>query len=202
MPLVFEPDCPVTDDACRAATGKTLAAWFDSIEAAGLKDKRREAIQKIYEETGRGKDVWWPTTIWVEYDRAHARVKKDGRLEGFNICCTKSFKLPSEALFPRFADEAALQAWIPAWSGKVEDGASFQVEGCTGTVGRIRENKDLRLAWQSPGFDPSEVEIQFNKSGDKTTVNIYHKRVQTRSEGDGLRRWWAEALDRLKSLAG
>ncbi len=202
MSLDFTPDFPVEDEACQQATSKTLAEWFAAIQAQGLAEKRREAINWVYEETGRGKEVWWPTTIWVEFERSLGRTKKDGRLEGFNICCTKGFKLPPEALYPHFSSESALQAWLPGWAGQVAEGAAFSIEGCEGQVGRIRESKDIRLSWQSPGFEPSEVEIQFNKTGDKTTINIYHKRLQTRAEADGLRRWWAEGLDRLKGAVG
>ena len=35
------------------------------------------------------KNVWWPTTIWVEYERTKGVViKKDGLIDGFNICVT------------------------------------------------------------------------------------------------------------------
>ena len=60
------------------------------------------------------------------------------------------------------------------------------------------------LAWQvnpdTPG--PTEIEIQFTIVGGKTTVNVFHKRIETRAEADGLRRAWGEALDRLKARVG
>jgi len=68
-----------------------------------------------------------------------------------------------------------------------------------GTVGRIRPGKDIRMSWQSPGFEETEVEIQFARMGEKTTVNVYHKRIQTRAEADGLRRAWGGALDLLRA---
>lgn len=202
MNLDYRPDHPVTDEACCAATGRSFSEWYSFIEAAGLADKRRDAIQLVYNETGRGKDVWWPTTIWVEFERSKGVVKKDGRPEGFNICCTKSFKQSPQELSPHFASEAAFGSWVPGWAGAIEDGAPFRCGEATGSVGRIRPGKDIRMVWQGPGYPPTEIEIQFTVMGEKTTVNFYHKRIDSRAEADGLRRAWADALDRLKARVG
>lgn len=202
MHVDYTADFPVNDASCKAATGRTFAEWGAALEAAGLATKRREAIQLVYEATGRGKDVWWPTTIWVELERSRGIVKKDGRGEGYNICCTKSFKAPPAELFPHFASEAAFGAWVPCWSGAIAEGSAFRCGDATGTVGRVRHEKDIRMAWNGPGYGPTEIEIQFNVMAGKTTINFYHKRIQTRDEADGLRRAWGEALDRLKARVG
>ena len=170
------------------------------IESAGLADKRRDAIQLVYDAMGRGKDVWWPTTIWVEFERSKGIVKKDGRPEGYNICCTKGFKLTPAELFPHFATEAAFAAWVPGWKGAVKEGTAFTCGDATGEVGRIRPEKDIRMTWNSPGYPPTEIEIQFNVTAGKLIINFYHKRIGTRAEADGLRRAWGGALDRLKAL--
>ena len=79
MDITFAPDSAVDDASCKAATGKTFAERAALIDERGLGGKVRDAIQLIYDQTGRGKDVWWPTTIWVEYERRRGIVKKDGR---------------------------------------------------------------------------------------------------------------------------
>lgn len=202
MQVDYTPDFPVSSEACLAATGKSFVDWFAVIEAAGLADKRRDAIHLIYDQTNRGKDVWWPTTIWVEFERSKGIVKKDGRAEGFNICCTKSFKQTPQDLFPYFASEAAFAGWVPGWAGAIAEGSAFTCGSAKGTVGRIRPAKDIRMEWISPGFGPTEIEIQFNLVAGKTTINFYHKRIDSRAEADGLRRAWGAALDRLKALVG
>jgi hypothetical protein len=119
-----------------------------------------------------------------------------------NICCTKGFKKSTPELFPHFATEAAFGAWVTGWKGAIADGAAFTCGACTGTVERVRADKDVRMTWQSPGFGMTDVEVMFTVMGDKTIVNIYHKRIATRAEADGLRRAWGEALDRLKERVG
>ncbi|MBM4345705.1 MAG: SRPBCC domain-containing protein [Deltaproteobacteria bacterium] len=200
MHIDFAPDFEISDAACVQHTGKPFAHWFAALEGAGLSAKRRDAIQFIYDATGRGRDIWWPTTIWVEFERHRVVVQKDGRPEGYNICCTKSFKEAPADLFPHFATETALAAWLPGWTGEVAEGKPFHCGACSGTVGRVRPAKDLRLRWQSPGFAATEVEMQFTVMGGKTTVNVFHKRIETRAEADGLRRAWGAALDQLKAL--
>ncbi|MBI5608469.1 MAG: SRPBCC domain-containing protein [Deltaproteobacteria bacterium] len=202
MHFEFAPDFPVTDAACSLATGKPFAHWFQVIDSAGLASKRREAIQHIYNDTGRGKDVWWPTTIWVEFERARGIVQRDGRAEGYNICCTKGFKQTPAEIFVHLASEPALAKWVEGWSGALVEGTPFTCGPCKGTVGRIRDGKDLRLQWQSPGFGVTDVEMMFAVAAGKTTLNVYHKRIATRDEADGLRRAWGQALERLKPLVG
>lgn len=202
MNVELRPDHPVTDEACRAATGRSFADWYTFIDAAGLAKKRRDAIQLVYNETGRGKDVWWPTTIWVEMEKARGIVQKDGRPEGYNICCTKGFKQSPAELFPHFATEAAFGGWVGGWEGAMAEGAAFRCGAASGTVGRIRPDKDIRMTWLTPGRAPTDIEIQFTVMGGKTTVNIFHKRIPERDEADGLRRAWGEALDRLKAKVG
>lgn len=92
MLVEYKADSKVTDAECRKATGKTLKEWFKELDSQPeFNRKRRDSIQWMYDLSGRGSDVWWPTTIWVEYEKVLGIVnRKDGQAEGFNICSTKS----------------------------------------------------------------------------------------------------------------
>ncbi len=58
MEVGFTSDFPVTDAACRKASGRSLKDWFhESDSRDDLKTKRREAIQWMYDTFG-AKDVW------------------------------------------------------------------------------------------------------------------------------------------------
>ena len=82
MRITNKSDFPVTDAACKSATGKTLKQWFKELDRIqGLKIGRRASTQHIYSHAA---DPWWPTTIYVEYESHHSVKKKDGRPEGYN----------------------------------------------------------------------------------------------------------------------
>ena len=93
-------------------------------------------------------DIWWATTIWVEYERAHKVVnKKDGRAEGYNICSTKTIAAPVADVYAAWTDAGALCQWFGAKMkvdvterGKWNDG-----DGNSGEYQRVGVNKDLRF---------------------------------------------------------
>src|SRR5437868_11361038 len=99
MQIELRPDSPLTDDACKEATGQTLSHWVAAIEARPeLKGKRRDAVNMwLYAEMG--KNIWWATTAWVEFERKNGILQKDGRAEGYNICVTKKIAAPLEKVF-------------------------------------------------------------------------------------------------------
>jgi hypothetical protein len=178
MKIDLSPDFPVTDDACREATGKSLGEWFDAI--AGVPEyagKRRETINWLWDQTGRSPaQAWWGTTIWVEYERSLNRVQKDGRPEGYNICVTKTVKAPVDDVLK------AIVETIP--SDKVL---------------RVREGKDVKAGWHTEGVaSPTEIEATVKDTAGKVAIAVMHKRIDTRDEADGLRRAWQARLDEIK----
>ena len=67
---------------------------MDAVFLALGSQTRRKMLDVIQNMPGSSvadvaKNVWWPTTIWVEYERTKGVViKKDGLIDGFNICVT------------------------------------------------------------------------------------------------------------------
>lgn len=205
MKVSFGSDNPITDAACRKATGRTLKEWFKALDdQSELRSKRRDAIRWMYDTAGL-KDVWWPTTIWVEYERVNGVVnKKDGFAEGFNICVTKTINAPVADVYRQWADAKALCKWLgKSVKATVADGGAFDDgDGHTGEYKRVRENKDLRFTWNDANAAcPTLIDVVFEDKGKgKTGLMLQHQRLQNRDEADGLRRAWSEAFDGLKSL--
>lgn len=198
MKVTLASEHPLTDEASKVATGKTLTEWFAELEARPTLG-RRDAIQWIYDETGRGKDVWWPTTIWVLYEAAKGVVnKRDGLADGYHLCATKTVAAPVGAVYQGFTDPAH-NAWLGC-NAAAEGGDFADDGGNTGTWLRLRPGKDVRIAWQTAGSPhPSMVDAVFaDKGGGKTGITVNHARVQSREEADGLRAAWLAALDSLK----
>jgi len=193
-------DNAVNDEACKAATGKTLSEWVAQVEAEEAAGGRREVIQRLYDAMGRGKDTWWATTVWVEYERKHGIVnKKDGLGEGYNICSTKTIAASPEVVYQAWT-EAGKNGWLGCNSAS-EAGEYSDDGGNTGKWVRLRPGKDVRMVWQTAGVGTAtNIDAMFaDKGGGKTGITINHNRIQTREEADGLRAAWSEAMDRLKA---
>lgn len=204
MQVQNKPDFPIDDASCKANTGKTFGEWFavlDSIDA--LAKGRRDSVNHVYGMI-EGTDPWWPTTIYVEYEKHKGIVKKDGLQEGYTICCTKSISAPVSKTYALWTDPKGF-AEMFGDNGKqdVEEGGTLSCDGgCKATFTRVRPEKDLRFTWEHPGSTaPITVDVQFQDNKGKTLMNVMSSRIQTRAEADGLRNAWGEALTRLKALA-
>ncbi len=202
MKYKLEPDHPVTNEAAKAATGKTLDQWFSQLDKQdGLKQGRRAINTNLYEQKI---DPWWCTTIAVEYEKNHDVRKKDGLYEGYFICSTKTIAAPVKDVYDAWTDNKKLSEWFGvATKADVKDDGKYQnKDGDSGTFLRVRPNKDLRFSFENPAFSaPSQVDVQFQDKGKgKTGLLVNHARIQERSEADGLRAAWAEALNKLKAL--
>ncbi|MBS1724993.1 MAG: SRPBCC domain-containing protein [Armatimonadetes bacterium] len=202
MKVINKPDNPVTDEACKAATGKTFSEWFAFLDSHdGLKIGRRESMMLMIQP---GRDPWWPTTIYVEYEKHHGVTKKDGLLEGFSICATKTINAPVDKTYKVWTDDKGFAQMLgDNAKQEVKEGGAISCDGgCKGTYTRVRENKDLRFTWEHPGATaPMTVDVMFQDNKGKTLMNVMTSRIQTRGESDGLRDAWGEALTRLKGLA-
>ena len=190
----------------RQSMTKILKEWFKELDSQPeFNRKRRDSIQWMYDLSGRGSDVWWPTTIWVEYEKVLGIVnRKDGRAEGFNICSTKSVTATIAEIWAAWTSPKSLKAWFGSnvKNSLKEGGAWSYGDGNGGDFLRIRENKDLRFSWTGEKSEaPRLVDVVFaDKGKGKTLITLTHQRIQNRPEADGLRNAWSAALDRLKLL--
>ena len=202
MKVTNKPDFEVSDSAVKTATAKTFQEWFTELDGInGLKLGRRESVQHIYAQT---KDIWWSTTIYVEYEKHHGILKKDGLSEGYSICVTKSISAPVEKTYSIWVDGSTFsQMFGDDGKQEVTEGGKIACNGgCTGTFLRVRPNKDLRFTWEHPGCTAAmTVDVMFQDNKGKTLMNVMTSRIQTRGESDGLRDAWSEALVRLKAMA-
>ncbi|MBI5853208.1 MAG: SRPBCC domain-containing protein [Planctomycetes bacterium] len=192
----------VTEAAAKAATQKTLKAWFAELDGlGGLAKGRKELVNHVYAATD--KNEWWATTIVVEYEKARNAQEKDGKPKGYSICSTKTITAPLAEVFAAFGDAMALDAWLgPKTKVAFEDGGSLtNGDGNRATFTRIRTDKDLRIDWQSVGLAPgTPVEVLFaDKGKGKTGITLNHTRIQERRDADVLRAAWAGALEALKA---
>jgi uncharacterized protein YndB with AHSA1/START domain len=181
-------------------TGKSINEWFSAIEEHGFAGQRRNAIAWMYD--AMGKDAWWPTTVWVEYEKSKGIVQKDGRAEGYSICVTKTISAPLAQVYSAWGG-AVFAKWFGD-SGQSDTKTGGKITDAHGNGGeylRVREDKDLRFSWKTEGRgDQTTVDVVISDKGNgKTGLLLNHNRIQSREEADGLRRAWSDAFTALKS---
>ena len=202
MKSTLKSDHPVTNEAAKAATGKTLDQWFAALDKIdGLKQGRRAVNSHLYEQKV---DLWWCATIAVEYEKHHDVRKKDGLFEGYFVCATKTIAAPPSEVFAAWSSGSELSKWFGGTTkAEVKEGGAYEnKDGDRGKFLRVRENKDIRMTFENKSLSaPTLVDVQFQDKGKgKTGLLVNHTRIQTRPEADGLRAAWAGALDQLKSV--
>ena len=200
MKSTFKSDYPVTNEAAKTATGKTLAQWFTELDKQnGLKLGRREINNRLYAQK---LDPWWCATIAVEYEKHHDVRKKDGLFEGYFICATKTIAAPVAEVYKSWSNGSELSKWFGATKAEVKDGGTLESkDGDKGTFLRVRQNKDIRMSFETKDTSATtQVDVQFQDKGKgKTALFVNHSRIQTREEADGLRAAWGQALEKLKA---
>src|SRR5262245_59105695 len=152
MKYEMKSDHPVTNEACKAGTGKTLDQWYRELDDwDGLKKGRRLINNLLYEQK---LDLWWCTTIAVEYEKHHDLRKKDGSFEGYFVCSTKTIAAPVEKVFDTWTSGSALSRWFgDSVKADVKDGGDIQSkDGDKGKVQSVRKNKDIRLTMTNQIF--------------------------------------------------
>lgn len=198
-------DHPVTDAACKAATGRTFKQWHAMFDELGGPSVGRRNLTRFMYDDHKVADWWWCTTTVVEYEKLKGQPnKKDGLFEGYGICVTKSIAAPLDALWEAWTDNAKLSKWFGAGTkADVKDGGSYSnKDGDTGKYLRVRAGKDLRFSWENPVISsPTLVDVvPTEKGAGKSHVMLNHTRIQQRAEADGLRVGWTTAFDALKKL--
>ncbi len=202
MKYKLQSDQPVTNEASKKATGRSLDQWFRELDGRdGLKLGRRSINNYLAEQK---LDPWWCTTIAVEYEKKHDLRKKDGLFEGYFVCSTKTISAPIEKVFDAWSNTTVLNEWFGNSSkSDLRDGGIIETkDGEKGNFNRVRTNKDIRLSLQVPGFSaPIQIDTQFQDKGKgKTGILVNLTRLQTREEADSARNAWAEALENLKGV--
>ena len=202
MKVNASPAQPVTDAAANKATGRTLAAWYALIDAAGGTTLGRKATNDLL--FGRHKvDAWWTSTLATEYERSRGLTEKDGRPRGYAICVTKNIKAPAAKVFEAFTKPAVLPQWLGAGAkaeGK-EGGAWTDGDGHDGAYTKLAAGKTVRFSWRDAvSGNESLVDLKLTEKNGVAGLVLNHERIQDRGEADGLRAAWGEALTALKQL--
>ena len=123
--------------------------------------------------------------VTVTYEQARGLRQLHQKPSGFEISVSRTLNTALPKLFKVFATEKARAAWLP------EDGL---------TVRKSTPNKSIRFNWPD---GKSNFEVSFlSKTDDKTQVVVTHRKLPDARASAKMKKYWAEALDRLRETLG
>ena len=172
----------VSEEAMLERTGRSLAEWFDLLDAWGADSRTHTEIAR-WLVADHGVDGWWSQTVTVAYERARGRRVLHQTAAGFSVGVTRTVAATAEEVTAAFRDPQRLAAWFP--DARLEVNAGYA-------------GKRGRYDWTDP---PSKVWVDLVPKGDdRTTVTVTHERLPDAEAVAAMKERWREALDRLRTL--
>jgi hypothetical protein len=178
----FKPS--TSDETVRTRTGKDWNEWLAILDEAGCQQKTHKEIVAFIGQNYEV-DPWWQQTITVTYEQARGLREKHQATEGYQVSASKTFPAAVEVLFNAWNDESLREIWLPEAPLKVT---------------KATPAKSMRISWKD---NESRVEVYFSAKGEaKSSVQVQHNRLGDAEEGEKMKTYWREALNRLGEVVG
>jgi uncharacterized protein YndB with AHSA1/START domain len=198
-----------SDDAVRAATGRSWDEWEKVLDARGAAGLSHKQIVALLDEMGEIESGWWVQTVTVGYEkRKGMRVTGETADTGFQVGVQRTVPLAPEDAWRLLTSPEGVRAWLggeaaPRW----EKGARYTLgDGSAGEVRVLKPGSHLRITWQ-PGGWPRASTIQVRvipASGGRSVLSFHQEHLPGPDEREERRAFFeaaAEALQRQASDA-
>jgi uncharacterized protein YndB with AHSA1/START domain len=168
----------------QAAAGKTYSDWFAILDAAGArKMAHKEIVAILHSRYALGR--WWEQKITIMYEHERGLRQKHETQSGYQISLSRTLPFPVSKLFKMWHDKKVRGKWL------IDDALAIR----TATA-----NKMLRASWEN---GKSRVVVGFYPKGQtKCQLVVQHAKLGGSAEASRMRKYWSEALDRLKNVLG
>ena len=172
----------MSDAAVKAKTGKTWKEWFAILDKAGARKlAHKEIVSYLSNEQGVG--PWWQQMVTVTYEQQTGKRGEHEKPDGYEISISRTVNAPLTKLYDAFGNQKTRAKWLQ------EDGLVER----TATA-----NKSMRVTWNDK---KTILAINFAAKGDeKSQVVVQHSKLPNARSAAKMKKYWGEALDRLKSL--
>ena len=170
----------MSDEAVESKTGKNWSRWFKHLDAAGGK---KMTHQEIVAHLRDKHDVrsWWQQMVAVTYEQARGLRDVGEKPSGYEISVSRTIDAPVSKAFKAWSDGKTRRKWLPD---------EFSVRKSTA-------NKAMRISWP----DGTDLVAAFAAKGDaKCQVVAQHAKLKDAKAAAKMKKFWADALDRLKEL--
>ena len=169
----------MSDEAVEARTGKKWSNWFKQLDAAGAK---KMSHQEIVAHLRDKHDVpsWWQQMVAVTYEQARGLRDVGEKPSGYEVSVSRTIAAPVGKAFKAWTDENSRQKWLNA----------------NLTIRKATANKYLRITCEA---DQTDLSVGFiSKGAAKCQVAAQHGKLRNAKAAAKMKKFWAEALDRLK----
>lgn len=170
----------MSDEAVESKTGKTWSRWFKHLDAAGARKMTHQEIAAHLSDK-HGVRPWWTQMIAVTYEQARGLRDKHEKPQGYEISVSRTIAAPVGKAFKAWTDDKTRQKWLPAKM----------------SIRKATTNKTLRISWED---GKTSVAAAFLAKGSgKCQVVAQHMKLPDARAAAKMKKFWGEALDRLKS---
>jgi uncharacterized protein YndB with AHSA1/START domain len=178
----FENVAGISAAAVQAKTGRTWAEWIAILDAAGARTlTHKEIVAVLRDQHHVGS--WWQQMVTNGYEQARQGRARHQMPDGYQVSANRTMAAPVSELFRKWRDARARARWLP------EKGL---------TVTTATPDRSLRLRWSDGA---SLVSVNFYARGEaRGQVVVEHRKLKDARGAARMKRFWAEALDRLKSV--
>lgn len=169
----------MSDDAVKAKTGRAWPEWFKLLDKTGAKKMNHQQIVAVVGKHGAG--PWWQQMVTVTYEQARGLRQKHEKPGGYEISVSRTIDASVTKGFKAWTDEKTRRRWLPA---------NF-------TVRKSTTNKTLRITWN----DETHLAVALYPKGEgKCQIVAQHAKLPDAKAGEKMKKFWADALERLKQL--
>jgi uncharacterized protein YndB with AHSA1/START domain len=171
----------ISDEAVESKTGKTWIRWFKHLDAAGAKKmSHQDIVAHLSEKHAVG--PWWRQMVAVTYEQARGLRDKHEKPEGYEISVSRTIEAPVGKAFEAWTDEKTRQKWLPV----------------NLTIRKATTNKSLRISWED---GKTSVAVAFLPKGPgKSQAVAQHSKLPDAKGAAKMKKFWSQALDRLKEV--
>jgi uncharacterized protein YndB with AHSA1/START domain len=171
----------MSDDSVKAKTGRTWNEWFKILDADGAKNLNHQEIVALLNKK-HSVGPWWQQMVTVTYEQARGLREQHQKPEGYEISVSRTIEAPIRKAFKTWTDEKMRKAWLPS----------------NLTIRKATANKSLRINWED---GKTSVAASFiPKGAGKCQVVAQHSKLPDAKTAAKMKSFWADALDRLKTM--
>jgi uncharacterized protein YndB with AHSA1/START domain len=172
----------VGSDAVMRATGRAWDEWLKVLDRAGAKTMPHKEIALLLSRKFEVPD-WWSQMVTVGYEQARGLRVVNQNASGFAASASRTVGTAVDRLYDAWSDPKLRARWLLD--------APLEVR-------RSTDGKSMRMTWTAGG---SDVDVGFfAKGAGKSTVQVQHGKLKSAAAVARQKRFWTDALDRLKAL--